>query len=400
VDSGGPPANVRDVWDGTRLGRGVSGMARLTTTRHTARPMSSTLRTEVRDHLGVLRDAWDELVSTMPLPSAFLLGWWVDHAASGTPAVVCCFDGDELVGGAAFELDRPGRGPLSVERVRMLGQGSLAPDHLDVVAAPARATDVSTAIAAWLARPGSRVVDLDGLAADGNLAAELAATGVPVIDRVGAPFATLPGSGDEYLSARPGKLRSTAKRTRKRLEGDGATVRTVAAADAARALDDLARLHDGRWADGSEFLSAWARFAAAATDGLAHGDVRISELVSADGQVVATELDLLATGPAGTSLAFYQAGRRTEHEWRGAGTALKAAVVMDACDEGVAEYDLLRGDESYKADWAEGRRELVRMRTGFGTAGKVVASAAASWKRRQEAKAAAVAPDAPPADEA
>ena len=351
--------------------------------------MPTTLRTEVRDHLGVLRDAWDPLVGTMPLPSAFLRGWWVDHASTGTPAVICCFDGDVLVGGAAFELDRPGRGPLSVERVRMLGQGPLAPDHLDVVANPDRAAAVAAAVVGWLSRPGSRVVDLDGLAADGALAAALVAAGGPVIDRVGAPFASLPDTGEEYLASRPGKLRSTAKRTRKRLEGEGATVRTVGADDAARALDDLSRLHDGRWADGSEFLSAWTRFAAAAADGLAHGDVRISELVSAEGEVVATELDLLASGPGGTSLAFYQAGRRTEHEWRGAGTALKAAVVMDACDEGVSEYDLLRGDESYKSDWAEGRRELVRVRTGFGTLGRTVATAATAWKRRQDARAAA-----------
>ncbi|MFM7063393.1 MAG: GNAT family N-acetyltransferase [Actinomycetes bacterium] len=350
--------------------------------------MPTTLRTEVRDHLGVLRLAWDGLVGAMPLPSAFLRGWWVDHAATGTPAVVCCFDGDELVGGAAFELDRPGRGPLSVERVRMLGQGPLAPDHLDVVATPARAGDVASAVVAWLHRPGSRVVDLDGLAADGALAAALAAASAPVIDRVGAPFAVLPAAGADYLAARPGKLRSTATRTRKRLEGEGAAVRSVAPDDAARALDDLARLHDGRWADGSDFLSAWTRFTAAATDGLVRGDVRISELVSADGEVVATELDLVAAGPAGTSLAFYQAGRRTEREWRGAGTALKAAVVMAACDEGMAEYDLLRGDEPYKAEWAEGRRELVRVRTGVGRLGRTVAAAAARWKQRQDRRAA------------
>ena len=72
--------------------------------------MPTTLRTEVRDHLGVLRSAWDGVVTTMPLPSAFLRGWWVDHAATGRAAVVCCFDGDELVGGAAFEL-RTGLSP-------------------------------------------------------------------------------------------------------------------------------------------------------------------------------------------------------------------------------------------------------------------------------------------------
>ena len=48
---------------------------------------------------------------------------------------MCCFDGGQLVGGAAFEVGLFGPGPLKVQRVRFLGQGVLAPDHLDVIAA-------------------------------------------------------------------------------------------------------------------------------------------------------------------------------------------------------------------------------------------------------------------------
>ena len=44
--------------------------------------------------------------------------------------VIGCFAGDELVGGAAFEVDRVGRGPFGIELVRSVGQGVLAPDHL------------------------------------------------------------------------------------------------------------------------------------------------------------------------------------------------------------------------------------------------------------------------------
>ncbi|MFM7069080.1 MAG: GNAT family N-acetyltransferase [Actinomycetes bacterium] len=346
------------------------------------------------DRLGDLSDAWNAAVRAMPHPSPFLLSWWVDHAATHRPVVLCCFEGDELVGGAAFEVDHVGRGPVRLERVRLLGQGPLAPDHLDVIGAADHRQEVAELVTFWLQRAGQRIVDLDGLSADGALAAALTGAGHVVTDRIGAPWAALPASGDEYLAARPGQLRSTAKRARKRLDADGATIRTVDAARADEALADLARLHDGRWADESEFLRSWKTFERAAVAGMRDGSVIISELVAADGDVVATELDLATTDDRGRrTLAFYQAGRRTEHEWRGAGTALRAAVIGAACDVGVAEYDLLRGDESYKSDWASERRELLRIRFGVGRIGTAAATAAGRWKQRQDRRAERALPD-------
>lgn len=92
---------------------------------------------------------------------------------------------------------------------------------------------------------------------------------------------------------------------------------------------------------------------------------------------MATELDLVL----GDVVAFYQAGRRTEREWRGAGTALRAWILRNAADSGAAEYDLLRGDEPYKADWSTGRRDLVRVRFGVGRSGRVVHAAGSAWRR-------------------
>jgi CelD/BcsL family acetyltransferase involved in cellulose biosynthesis len=130
------------------------------------------------------------------------------------------------------------------------------------------------------------------------------------------------------------------------------------------ALEQLAALHDGRWGDDSMFLDRWEQLRRAALRGLATGDVQIAELRDDRGGVVASELDLRV----GSSLAFYQAGRRTEREWRGCGSVLRARIIRSAIDDGVTEYDLLRGDERYKADWATGRRELVRVRFGVGAA--------------------------------
>jgi len=260
-------------------------------------------RLEVRTRLGALGTEWDQLASTQQLPSPFLRSWWIDNAAGGTPAVLCCFEGGRLVGGAAFELDQVRRGPVRAERVRCIGQGVLAPDHLDVVAAEGRAPAVLELVIGWLRRPGSRVVDLDGLAATGALAGAL---GAYEIARVGAPYAPLPVTGAEYLAARPGQLRSTVTRSRKRFVKDGASFRRVDTDDVARALDQLAALHDERWSDESNFLLAWDRCRTALVAGAAADEVVIHELLSAEGDVVAVELDLRC----GTRQSFYQAGRR------------------------------------------------------------------------------------------
>jgi CelD/BcsL family acetyltransferase involved in cellulose biosynthesis len=327
-------------------------------------------RVEVLERLGPLAHDWDALVEVQPLPSPFLRSWWIDHAAEAPARIVTVFDGDRLLGGAAFQVDRIRRGPLRLERVRMLGQGVLAPDHLDLIAEPGRRRDVARAVLGWLRRRGSRLVDLDGLAAEGALAALFAPE---VVDRHPAPRAGIADGAEAYLATLPGRLRSTVSRSAKRLAREGVSHRVVGVEEAAAALERLAALHEGRWREASTFLDAWPRFAAAARVGIERGDVVVHELVDAQGEVVAAELDLLA----GDVVAFYQAGRRTEREWRGCGSALRAEVVRWAAGRGARTYDLLRGDEPYKADWATGRLELVRCRTGFGPLGRAQAALAA-----------------------
>ncbi len=322
------------------------------------------MRVQVVPRLGALAKAWDELVERQEVPSPFLASWWLDHAAGGEPAIVCCFDGDELVGGAAFELDRMGRGPLGLDRVRCLGHGPLAPDHLDVVADPGHRADVVDRVVGWLQRPGTRLIDLDGLLATSELPGRL---GAEILRRDVAPVVDLPSTADELLARLPGQLRNTIKRARKRLEKAGYEHRVAEPGEARRALAELARLHDARWSDDSVFLEAWSRFEAAAVAGIEAGRVQVHELVGPDG-VVATELDLLA----GDRMCFYQAGRSLEPEHRGAGSVLKFAAASDAIRLGLAEYDLLRGDESYKGQWATRRRDLVRAVASHGAVAAAV----------------------------
>lgn len=326
------------------------------------------MRLETVEQLGPRAAAWDELVDAHAVTSSFLRSWWVDHAAGGRPQVLCCFDGDELVGGMALETDLLGRAGIGIERVRVLGHGVLSPDLVDVVARPDSRDAVLDAVVGWLRRPGSRLIDLDGIIASSELPDRLGAT---VLERQVCPYMTLPAEPAAALKALPGRLRSTIKRSTKRLGTAGFTSRRVPVEESARALDDLARLHEDRWQDGSKFLEVWSRFAPVALRGAESGDVAIYEMAHDDGTVIAVELDVLTPDRSG----FYQAGRSTADEHRGAGTALKWFAVADAIESGRREYDLLRGDESYKADWATGVRDQVRVVAHHGAAGQAVRAA-------------------------
>lgn len=325
------------------------------------------VRIEVRSGLGAIAHEWDELAAAQPLPSPFLLSWWVDHAAATTPRIVCCFDGGKLVGGAAFEVGAFGPGPLKVQRVQFVGQGALAPDHLDVIAAPGRRAEVTGAVVDWIRR-GNRMIDLDGLAGSSDLGAAL---GARVLSETAAPYMELKDGADP-IAGLPGRLRSTISRTAKRLDKMGYRSRLVDAGDCDRALATMAELHESRWVQDSAFIQGWERFRAAASAGMASGAVVVHEIADDQGHVIATEVELVA----GDRVAFYQAGRLTDHEYRGSGSALKADVVRWAATTGHTEFDFLRGAEGYKDDWAGSSRWVRRVRVGTGPGGRAFAAVA------------------------
>lgn len=325
----------------------------------------------VRRDLEGIRDRWDELVDSSALPSPFMKSWWVENAAGGEPVLVVVRNGGgSLLGGAAFERDRVGGPLLGVERLRSIGQGPLAPDHLHVLAAPGMATVVLSEVARWL-RDGDRVIDLDGLAGGCELPWLLGATELATDV---APCLLL--DPEDPLAHLPGRLRSTIKRSGRRLEKAGWRTRRVGQHDAPRAVRALLGLHQHRWVDASALVDATERLERTLLAGMERDEVVIHELARND-TVVASEVELVA----GRRICFYQAGRLTDHELRGSGSVLKAEVVRWAAENRFEEFDLLRGDEPYKEEWATRTRPLVRVRTGFGPRGRAAAAAMTAWTR-------------------
>ncbi len=335
--------------------------------RPLARPHLPPMELQSRPSVGTLSEQWDRLVDHQPHPSPFLKSWWIDNTASGELVVLCCFSGNLLVGGAAFEVDTHGKGLLRVPRVRFAGQGVLAPDHMDLIADPDFRPAVTKAVARWLWACRA-MVDLDGLTPTCALPALL---GLNIIERTPCPFMELE-PGTDPIAGVPGRLRSTIKRSGKRLAKSGFTTRRVTS-DVDGALMRLLELHEQRWEDETAFASGWTRFHDAVAAGHAVGDVVIHELANEEGFVIASELEL----NAGNTTAFYQAGRLTDRDYRGSGSVLKAEVIRWAQNTGITEFDLLRGDERYKDDWSTGERDIIRAR-GAATATKSwIASVAA-----------------------
>ena len=96
---------------------------------------------------------------------------------------------------------------------------------------------------------------------------------------------------------------------------------------------------------------------------------------------MAIEVDFEVAG----RLSFYQSGRRTDHDWRGCGTVLRSAIIEAAVGRGIREYDLLRGEEDYKAEWATARRQLSDCRLPVGPGAKALAFvlSRAPWPSRR-----------------
>ena len=102
---------------------------------------------------------WDQLVDASPLPSPFLRSWWLTGAGGPGRQFLLVVDGAHLLGGLALEKRHP------LLSVRMMGDGSLCPDHLDLLVAPGHEAAVVSLLRGWLCRPGERLLDLKGIRA-------------------------------------------------------------------------------------------------------------------------------------------------------------------------------------------------------------------------------------------
>ena len=325
-------------------------------------------------HLDEWAAQWDHLVDSSPLPSPFLRSWWLTGAGGPGRHFLLVTDGGHLLGGLALERRHP------MLSVRMMGDGSLCPDHLDLLAAPGHEATVVSLLRDWLCRPGGRLLDLKGIRAGSRLIEALPGR-VRRQPMAVAPFTSLPDSPEAYRATLPSQFRKNLRVGAKRLAAEGVTHQAIRGRAVLQRLDILRELHQSQWGSRSGFLPVFDRFAAGFAGGCAADEVVVHELGN-DHLVVATVTAFEVAG----RVSLYQSARLTDRRWRDATTVLLAAIIDDACARGFSEVDFLRGDEPYKGRFTPNHREMLRLVAGKGVAGQLGGvTQAATFQARQTA---------------
>ena len=314
-----------------------------------------------------LTAAWSALAGDVPFRApSWLVPWWEYYGepeqgrrARRELCVLVVERAGNVIGIAPWFVDRS---PLWGRILKQLGTGEVCSDYQTLLAAPECAHDVAVAVAEFLSGPMRNQwdrLDLDGCTVDdealGVLVEELQSRSAPCERRRGPACwkVALPETYDEYLATLSKSHRKQLRRLERNvLDTPRARWYTVRTADEfAVAWPIFVDLHQRRrnsLGDVGCFVSPCfeAFHEEMARTFLARGDLRLQWL-ELDGTPIAAEYHLLA----GDTLYGYQSGIDPDRLDEEPGRLAGIAVIRQAIDEGLAVYDLLRGDEPYKAHW-------------------------------------------------
>jgi CelD/BcsL family acetyltransferase involved in cellulose biosynthesis len=365
---------------------------------------SSPLRVElVTDAAGLaaLRGEWARLADeakagTMFLTWEWLAPWWTHFGAGRELQLLTVRDGQgALVGLWPLFAERVRYGGVEARRLAYLGDGDTGCDHMDVLATPGRRAEVVDACLAKLADLEWDVLDLDGMLRESDTVLQLAqryparrTTGGIVRDgklRFVCPHIPLRGNYEEFLQGL-GRRENLRRREKWLSRQPGVSIEVATSPEQApRAMEHFFQLHRARWAadGGSDGLrdERYEPFHRAAAQLLAErGRLRMYTLFAAR-RPVASVYGVLH----GKTFFYYQSGYEPLWASRSVGLVLLARTVQDAFAEGLSDFDFLRGNEAYKAQWAKEERWTVQLRLFRGARGRAAQAAEAIGKGAREA---------------
>jgi CelD/BcsL family acetyltransferase involved in cellulose biosynthesis len=188
--------------------------------------------------------------------------------------------------------------------------------------------------------------------------------GAKVVERTSSPVIELAGSWNDYLAARSANFRGQVRSAERRLEN--ASYRLATGDTLGADLDTLFRLHRSRWPGSHWFADAEAFHRDFAGRALERGWLRLWTL-ELDGNPAAAWLGYRFNGVE----SYYQAGRDLALQRERVGFVLLAHTIREAIQDGMSEYRLLRGDESFKYRFATGDPGLETLARPNGVLGRL-----------------------------
>ena len=338
------------------------------------------------DVLAPARESWDRLAPATD--NVFSTREWADcwwrHFGDGCTPVTLTDDAAEPT--VVLPLVRSGR---ALRKLRFVGTG-----RADLLGPVARPEDVHRA-----ASVVEHARDDGELRADVLLLQDQAVAsdwwhplGGTVVRTVASPAVRFPDGGwAAYEASKSKNMRSQMRRRENRLRREHDVVTRVSTAD--RLDEDLAtfwRLHVQRWGDSAEFALGAIR---AFTEDFAHvamdRDWLRLRLLEVDGTPQAVQLNFRY----GTSESLYQAGRNPAMDGSSVGFVLTTDTLRSVCEDGLAEFRFLRGNDDYKYRFANVAADVHSVAVPLTRRGRVATAIAA--RRSEGSEPAPV--DLPPA---
>ena len=337
---------------------------------------------------------------TMFLGPEWLEPWWNHFGEGRELATLCVREGGRLIGLLPLFVETVRLGGVEVRRLAFLGDGDTGCDDLDLLAEPGREREVIEHCVARLVELPWDLCDLDGLWRESFTALQLAqrfppGSGAGSILRDGrvryvCPYIPLAGSWEQYVEGL-GRRENLRRREKWLYRQPGVSIACGRSPEeAVEATEEFLQLHRARWSveGGSDGLAdeRHEAFHRDAAQRLARaGMLRMYTLYAAR-RPVASVYGVIH----GPKFNYYQSGYDPNWACKSVGLVLLARTVQDAFGEGLKEFDFLRGNEGYKADWSRAERWTIQIRLWRGARGRAARAALGATLFAREAVKAAM----------
>jgi len=320
-----------------------------------------------------LREEWKQLFVTAKcspfLSWEWLSTWYKWFGAGRTPFILKATRENQLIGLLPLCFEEKKVLGMRVKRLAFIGEQVGGADYLDLIAKSDDKHEVLSAIFDFLKKENCfDVICLENLASD-SITAEFLQnfnenTTKPRLRYANRTTAICPQidlSGGWETVLQESKRAANFKRRLKQLEKmPDFEFRTVTSPDeTGAAFERFYHLHEKRWSkNGGSELSGHPKLVSFQRDLIqslaASGLLRFDELW-AEGECRAAVYGL----DDGRAFYYYNSGYDLEWANKSVGLVLIGLSVKNAIERGNRVYDFLRGDETYKFDWANDKSELV-----------------------------------------